>query len=794
MGVEELKRENAALHHRLSRLSAASKNINENLDFDKVLQQVLNNACELTDARYGGVAIYEEQGDLQVFISAGMTPEEHEKLIALPRVTKFLRGLNRVERQMQIGDLDGFTRALGLEEFRPPVAIDSILVVPLRNNGVEVGAIYLTKGEEGREFTREDEEILVMFASQAVMVITNARIYQEEQRARARMETLINTSPVGVAVIDAKSGKPVSFNREARRIMELLVTPDFPIEKLLEVVTIQCADGRRISLAEYPLTQVLSTGEIVRAEEVVLQAPNGLSVTMLINVTPILSEDGEVDSVVMTYQDMTSLEVQGRLRAEFLGMVSHELRTPLTSIKGSAATLLNSAAELSDAELRQFHKIIDEQADRMRDLLADLLDVAHIETGALAVHPEPSDVALMVDTAFNIFLSAGGRTNVHFNLPSDLPFVFADKRRIVQVLTNLLVNAASHSSESSPIRVTALREQFQVAISVSDEGRGIPADLLPHLFRRYVRENSEEYGLGGVGLGLAICKGIVEVHGGRIQAESDGPGLGARFTFTLPVAAGGEREAAAGPARPAERSTHESRERLGILVVDDDPHTLRNIHYALSKAGYRPIVTSDPEEAVSLMEKEDPRLVLMDLVLPGSNGIDLMEELLAIADVPVIFISAYREEQDVAKALDKGAVDYVVKPFSPTELTARIRAALRRREASDLDEPYRLAGLTIDYAERRVTLAGERVRLTPLEYRILAELASNAGRVLTHRHLLRRLWGIRNDSDLRPMRTLIKSLRRKLGDDSKNPTYIFTEPRGGYRMARSTTPGNGESE
>ena len=705
-----------------------------------------------------------------------------------------MRGLKSVERQTQIGDLASFTCALGLEEFRPPVVIDSVLVAPLRNNGVDAGAIFLTKGEEGREFTREDEEILVMFASQAVMVIANARMYGEEQRARARMETLIHSSPVGVAVINAKSGKLVSFNREGRRIMELLVTPDYPIERLLGVVTIQCTDGRRISLAEYPLAQVLSTGQIVRTEEVVLQAPNDLSVSILINSTPILSEDGEVDSVVVTYQDMTSLEVQGRLRAEFLGMVSHELRTPLTSIKGSAATLLNSGAELSDAELRQFHRIIDTQADRMRDLLADLLDVAHIEAGTLAVHPEQTDVALMVDNAFNIFLSAGGRKDVHFNLPSDLPLVLADRRRIVQVLTNLLANAASHSSESSPIRVTAVREQFQVAISVSDEGRGIQADLLPHLFRRFVRENSEEFGLGGAGLGLAICKGIVEAHGGRIKAESEGPGLGARFTFTLPIAAGGEREAAAGPARPAERSPRERQERLGILVVDDDPHTLRYIHDALSKAGYRPIVTSDPEEAISLMEKEAPRLVLMDLMLPGSNGIDLMDGMLAIADVPVIFISAYREEQVVAKALDMGAVDYVVKPFSPTELTARIRSTLRRREASDLDEPYRLEELTIDYAERRVTVAGEPVRLTPLEYRMLAELASNGGRVLTHRHLLRRLWGIRNDSDLRPMRTVIKSLRSKLGDDSKNPTYIFTEPRGGYRMARSTPSGYGESE
>ena len=138
-----------------------------------------------------------------------------------------------------------------------------------------------------------------------------------------------------------------------------------------------------------------------------------------------------------------------------------------------------------------------------------------------------------------------------------------------------------------------------------------------------------------------------------------------------------EREVAAGPAPLAARSP---RERPRILTVDDDPHTLRYIHDALSNEGYTPIMTGAPEEAVRLMEKNAPNLILLDMMLPGTSGIELMEELLAIADVPVIFISAYRQEQIVVQALDMGADDYVVKPFPPSELTARIRAALRRRE------------------------------------------------------------------------------------------------------------------
>ena len=135
-----------------------------------------------------------------------------------------------------------------------------------------------------------------------------------------------------------------------------------------------------------------------------------------------------------------------------------------------------------------------------------------------------------------------------------------------------------------------------------------------------------------------------------------------------------------------------------------------------------------------------------------------------------------------------GAADYVVKPFSQVELAARIRAALRRRDAPGPSQPYVLGDLTINYDERRVSVAGRPVQLTAIEYRTLAELSVNAGRVLTYEHLLRRVWGLDSDADVRPMRTAVSSLRRKLGDDAENPTYIFTELRVGYRMPKGETP------
>ena len=691
--------------------------------------------------------------------------------------------LSRIPETLRIPDLASHTISLGMAEFNA-LPVGPFLSAPLLYQGDFVGVIFLARDTGMEEFGQEDEETLVMFASQAAMVIANARRYREEQRARNDLETLINISPVGVAVFDAKTGAPVSFNREAVRIVDSLRDPDQSPEQLLEVLSYRRADGREI--APFDIAKELIAGDTVRAEEIFIEVPDGRSVTTLVNGTPIRGEDGRIVSVVVTLQDMTELEELERLRAEFLAMVSHELRTPLTSVKGSIATLLDPPSALGPTEMRQFFRIIDSQIDRMHVLISDLLDVARIETGTLAVSPEPTDVAILVGEAGNGFRSAGGRHNIEVELAPDLPWVMADRLRMVQVLGNLLTNAARHSPESSIIRVTAVGEGVHVAVSVSDHGRGIPAESLPHLFRKFSRIESQEQG-GDTGLGLAICKGIVEALGGRIWAESDGPGLGARFTFTLPTVEQAGYVSPVAPSRPSSRSARRA-EALRILAVDDDPQALRYVRDTLMKAGFEPMVTADPEEVLRLVEEYKPHLVLLDLVLPGVDGMDLMKDIAEMTDVPVIFLSAYGQDRLVARAFDMGAADYMVKPFSPTELSARIRAALRRREVPKPSEPYVLGDLAIEYDERRVTLAGRPVELTAKEYGTLAELSINAGRVLTYETLLRRVWGLDADADIRPMRTTISSIRRKLDDDAENPAYIFTELRVGYRMPKGEKP------
>ena len=177
------------------------------------------------------------------------------------------------------------------------------------------------------------------------------------------------------------------------------------------------------------------------------------------------------------------------------------------------------------------------------------------------------------------------------------------------------------------------------------------------------------------------------------------------------------RRSAIVPPRPAPAG--HAPEAVPILVVDDDPETLRHVRDTLADAGYAPLVTGDPGAVARLIRAEKPRLVLLDLMLPGTDGIQLMQTVPELADLPVIFISGYGRDETIARALEAGAEDYVVKPFSPTELTARIRAALRRRSKP---VPFALGALAIDYDQRRVTVAGRPVELTATEYELLRVL------------------------------------------------------------------------
>jgi len=782
-----------AFRERLTALAQAGLRINESLDLDTVLQEVLDCARSLTGADYGIIALMDDERRMQQLLWSGISEAESRQLRDIHRGKQLCEYISRLQHPLRVDDFQGHLQSLGIDGSRVPIPAGPntpFLAAPIIYHGETGGGIFLADTEAGRKFTPEDEETLMMFASQAALVIANARRYQEEQQARADVEALIDTSPVGVLVFDGVDGRIVSYNREVRRIANALYHADAGFEEVLSTLTIRRGDGRELTMSDFPIAETLRTGEAVRLEQMVFQGSNGRSMTIMVNATPIRSDDGVMRSFVVTLQDMTPIEDLERQRAEFLGMVSHELRMPLMSIKGSADTLLESGSDLDPAEVRQFSRIIRDQADRMRHMIVDLLDAARIETGTLSVTPEPVAVVEMVDEAKRRLATAGEQNNLQINLPPDLPLVMADQRRIVQVLNNLLTNAVESSRETPTILVSAEREEFHVAVSVTDDGPGVSAEQAPHVFRKFFHAEGEESGIAhnNTGLGLAICRGIVEAHGGRIWVESEGLGFGCRFTFTLPIVE--PTDLAGAGASPLRGGTQAlERAEVSILVVDDDPQTLRHVRDALSGTGYSVTVTADPVEALDITRTFRPDLAILDLVLPDGNGIELMQEMQVLADIPVIFLSAYGQDQVIAQAFEAGAADYVSKPFSPTELVARIRAELRRVAGPPANPTGTvvLGDLDINYDTREVRLAGKVLDLTATEYGLIRELSAAEGAALTYQQLLRRIWRNYNSYDPRVVRTHVGRLRRKLGDNGENPTYILTEPRVGYRMAR---PGN----
>ena len=508
---------------RESAVIAAILRVGASLDLDTVLREALEGARALTGARYGAIYAPTVPDSPVNFVTSGLTPEEHGTLAAWPDGLRLFENLRDLEAPRRLPDLAAFARSLGCSPL--PLPCRALLATPMRHRDTPEGGFFLAEKEGG--FTEGDEAALALFAQQAAAAIAHARAHSDERRARAKLEALVETSPVGVVVFDTMTGAPLSFNREAKRIVDGLLTPERPIERLPEAVTCRRGDGSEVTLAD------LGTAERVRAEEVALSVPGGRSVRTLLDATPIRSPEGSVETVVVTIQDLAPFEALARSRAEFLELVSHELRAPLAAIKGSATTALGDSREPDRAELRQFLRIVEEQADRMDGLIADLMDAGRIGAGTLPVDAAPEEVGGLVERARAAFAGRGGRHSVVVDLPPDLPAVMADGRRVVQVLDNLLANAARHSPETSPIRVAAEHDEAHVAISVADEGDGLGTGRAAPTCSAGTRALIS---VGrGSGLGLVICKGLVEAHGGRIRAESGGPGRGTSVVFTLPV-------------------------------------------------------------------------------------------------------------------------------------------------------------------------------------------------------------------------------------------------------------------
>ncbi len=223
-----------------------------------------------------------------------------------------------------------------------------------------------------------------------------------------------------------------------------------------------------------------------------------------------------------------------------------------------------------------------------------------------------------------------------------------------------------------------------------------------------------------------------------------------------------------------------------ILVVDDEPRYVRAIQFNLEASGYEVFAARDGQTAIELAASEEPDLILLDIRMLGLDGYEVCQHIREFSAVPIIMLTALAEDADKVKGLDTGADDYVTKPFSADELLARVRAVLRRVELSerqDTDPTFQAGDLLIDFARQRVFAHDQEVNLTPTEYRLLYELARQAGRVLVPEYLLEKVWGMGYEGENRLLWQAVHRLRRKIEPDPRNPQYIQTRPGIGYVFA-----------
>ena len=366
-----------------------------------------------------------------------------------------------------------------------------------------------------------------------------------------------------------------------------------------------------------------------------------------------------------------ALKTADRRKDEFLAMLAHELRNPLAPI-GAAAQLLRMG-RLDEARVRHTSQIIGRQVDHMTHLINDLLDVSRVTRGLVTLDNAAQDIGQVVTEAVEQAtpLIQARRHRLALHLPPQATTVMGDKKRLVQVLANLLANAAKYTDEGGSIILRVEAEGAHVRITVVDNGIGMAPDLAAHVFELFAQaERTSDRSAGGLGLGLALVKSLVELHKGTVACHSDGPGQGSTFSVCLPRLAVGERRPA--PAA-GEHALQPGPRVLRILIVDDNVDAAAMLAMLLEASGHQVTVEHDAREGLARAQADRPDACLLDIGLPDMDGNELAQRLRALpatAGTLLIAVTGYGQEADRQRTKAAGFDHHLVKPLDPKQLFA----------------------------------------------------------------------------------------------------------------------------
>lgn len=461
----------------------------------------------------------------------------------------------------------------------------------------------------------------------------------------------------------------------------------------------QKREGCRKCAVYEAYSSALKRQEEVRVEEVELTGPGPPQHRILkVSLCPIFDDHGKFLGVITVLNDITAEREIDRLKTEFVSLVSHELRTPLSSIKAYAEILLKKPDRDLDQRV-EFLNIINEETDRLTRLINDILNITKIEERKTDIERRPVDISGVIDKSVSAHRPSAQRKHITIDVgvQKDIPLIWGDEDSLMQVLANLLNNALKYTSEGGEIRISAqyLREDSrlsgEVEVRVRDNGIGIPSEYLEKVFERFFRiDRPNEGDETGTGLGLYFCKYIVERQGGRIWAESE-VGKGSTVILKLPVAEKAEilREAKMHhePLYTAQADDlllypRALREKISILVVDDDQRVRDFLRYHMQEEGFTVYEAEDGFKAVDLAREIKPSVIVLDTVMPGMDGYEVLETLKedqATEHIPVVILSG---SEDSKVAMELGATHYLVKPIARGDLIKAVDDILKETRSN----------------------------------------------------------------------------------------------------------------
>jgi signal transduction histidine kinase len=496
--------------------------ISQELNLDKLLNRILRIAAEMLAGQAGLIAMRDERRGWNIAASHGIpstllrylepmladVPDHQDPArFELPEINRLLRTFTRVA---SLSLLTG----VGL----PLIARDRV-----------IGLIFIFRNYSGR-FSSNDRALLQSFADQAAIAVRNAQLYSQVRYEKQRLDALLDSAADGVLIL-SPDHKIMRCNQAFAGMLD--ERQQNIVGRLHEEVIVWSNRRQGVTLEEaeaggWPLTPnatLYVEGDLKR-----LTAP---PLPVGITYAPLMSPDRALLNIIATIRDITHFREAEELKSMFISVISHELKTPVALIKGYVGTLRREDAKWDREIVEDSLEVIEEEADRLTDLIDNLLDASRLQAGGLSLNLTDIILPNFVEKLAERFRPQASRHKILVEFPADFPVVVADEERIGQVLSNLISNAIKYSPEGGEIKIRGHVRPNLVVICIQDEGPGIAPGDIPHIFDRFYRSESAKRTTKGAGLGLFLTRAIIEAHGGRIWVDPK-PEKGARICFSVP--------------------------------------------------------------------------------------------------------------------------------------------------------------------------------------------------------------------------------------------------------------------